>query len=343
MRAPLMWMGGFRTSDDSPSARREKAEVAAPLISLFLIRFHLPGRIASVRGMPRLLLVLLCLFAARASADKLEPRILFLGDSITYGGSWTVIVESAIRAQKGMARATIVNMGLSSETTSGLSEPGHAGGAFPRPDVHERLGRVLAEFKPTLVVACYGINDGIYQPLDGARQLAFQEGVIKLRLACIRAGAQVVMVTPPLYAPDNRAKDEINYDGVMETYGAWLVAQRSAGWQVIDIHHLLHQAVAAAKKADPTFIYAKDNLHPGEQGHLFMAKAVWQGLAPLMKWKADVAFAEGEKLKLLRESSATLRDAWLKHAGHKRPGVKGGLPLPEAEARSAQILKEYLN
>jgi hypothetical protein len=63
----------------------------------------------------------------------------------------------------------------------------------------------------------------------------------------------------------------------------------------------------------------------------------------MMKWKADVAFAEGEKLKLLRESSATLRDAWLMKAGHKRPGVKGGLPVAEAEARAAQILKEYLN
>ncbi len=343
MRAPLMWMGGFRTADDTPSARREKAEVSGPLITRPLIRFNRPSRNFSVRGMPRLLLVLLVLFTARASADKLEPRVLFLGDSITYGGNWTVYVESAIRAQKGMARATIVNMGLSSETTSGLSEPGHAGGAFPRPDLHERLGRVLAEFKPTLVVACYGINDGIYQPLDGARQLAFQEGVIKLRLACIRAGAQIVMVTPPLYAPDNRAKDAINYDGVMEAYGAWLVAQRAAGWQVIDIHHLLHQSVAAAKKADPTFIYAKDNLHPGEQGHLFMAQAVWQSLAPMMKWKADVAFAEGEKLKLLRESSATLRDAWLMKTGHKRPGVKGGLPVAEAEARSAEILKEYLD
>jgi lysophospholipase L1-like esterase len=292
--------------------------------------------------MPRLLLVLLLLFTARASADKQEPRILFLGDSITYGGNWTIYVESAIRAQKGLSRATIVNMGLSSETTSGLSEPGHAGGAFPRPDLHERLARVLAEFKPTLVVACYGINDGIYLPLDSGRQLAFQEGVIKLRLACIRAGAQIVMVTPPLYAPDNRAKDAINYDGVMEAYGAWLVAQRSAGWQVIDIHHLLHQSVAAAKKADPAFIYAKDNLHPGEQGHLFMAQAVWQSLAPMMRWKSDVAFAEGEKLKLLRESSLTLRDAWLKQAGHRRPGVKGGLPVAEAEARSAQLLQEYL-
>jgi hypothetical protein len=150
------------------------------------------------------------------------------------------------------------------------------------------------------------------------------------------------VVTPPLYAPDNRAKDVINYDGVMEAYGAWLVAQRSAGWQVIDIHHLLHQSVAAAKKADPAFIYAKDNLHPGEQGHLFMAQAVWQSLAPMMKWKSDVAFAEGEKLKVLRESSLILRDAWLMQTGHKRPGVKGGMPVADAEARSAQLLQEYL-
>jgi len=28
VRAPLMWMGGFRTADDTPSVRREKAEVS---------------------------------------------------------------------------------------------------------------------------------------------------------------------------------------------------------------------------------------------------------------------------------------------------------------------------
>jgi lysophospholipase L1-like esterase len=293
--------------------------------------------------MPRLLLALLVLFAARASADKLEPRILFLGDSITYGGNWTVHVESAIRAQKGLSRATIVNMALSSETASGLSEPGHAGGAFPRPDVHERLGRVLAEFKPTLVIACYGINDGIYQPLDPQRQLAFQDGIIRLRLACVRAGAQVVLVTPPLYAPDNRAKDTADYDGVMEAYGAWLVAQRASGWQVIDIHHALHQAVAAAKRADPAFVYAKDNLHPGEQGHLFIAQAVWRSLAPMMRWKPETTFATGPKLSKLRDHSVILRDAWLTRTGHKRPGVKGGLPLAEAEALAAKVLTDYLD
>ena len=293
--------------------------------------------------MSRFFLVVLSLCAAlTAQADKAEPRILFLGDSITYGGQWTVSVESAIRAQKGMARATIVNMGLSSETVSGLSEPGHAGGSFPRPDVHERLGRALVQFKPTLVIACYGINDGIYQPLDATRKLAYQDGIIRFRLACAKAGTKVVMVTPPLYSPDNRPRDEINYDGVMESYGAWLVEQRAAGWQVIDIHAKLHRAVSDAKKTNPAFIYAKDNLHPCDEAHVFWARAVWDDLAPMMGWKSATPFAVEAKNKLLKQSMVLLRDAWLTQVGHQRPGVPAGLPVEEAEIRSAQLISEYL-
>ena len=49
-----------------------------------------------------------------------------------------------------------------------LSEPGHAGGAFPRPELYERLERVLERAKPDLIVACYGMNDGIYHPFTQA-------------------------------------------------------------------------------------------------------------------------------------------------------------------------------
>ena len=95
------------------------------------------------------------------------------------------------------------------------------------------------------------------------------------------------MVTPPLFAPDNRAKDAINYDGVMEAYGAWLVAQRSAGWQVIDIHPLLHQSVAAAKKAELTTEWASFATLPAMAGQvtaklteLGFTKADLKGLSP---------------------------------------------------------------
>lgn len=89
---------------------------------------------------------------------------MVLGDSITYAGEWVEFFEAGLRQVQRDHRPEILNLGLPSETASGLSEEGHAGGAFPRPDVNERLGRVLSRLKPDLILACYGMNDGIYFP-----------------------------------------------------------------------------------------------------------------------------------------------------------------------------------
>ena len=67
-------------------------------------------------------------------------RIVFLGDSITYAGHYVDLVEAFLRLKNPGLRCEFLNLGLPSETVSGLSEPGHAGGAFPRPDLHERPG-----------------------------------------------------------------------------------------------------------------------------------------------------------------------------------------------------------
>ncbi|HAZ65929.1 MAG TPA: G-D-S-L family lipolytic protein, partial [Opitutae bacterium] len=111
-----------------------------------------------------LTLLSICLVFVTPRAE--EPRVVILGDSITYDGRWVARVESALRSTSTYTNATILNLGLPSETASGLSEPGHAGGTFPRPCIHDRLGAVLTQTKPTLVIACYGMNDGIYQPFD---------------------------------------------------------------------------------------------------------------------------------------------------------------------------------
>jgi hypothetical protein len=73
-----------------------------------------------------------------------------------------------------------------------------------------------------------------------------------------------------------------------------------------------------------------------------MAKAAWEGAAPALKWNPHVPFAQGEKLALLRQEMSVLRDAWLRHVGHKRPGVPGGLPLDQAEERAGRLLADYL-
>jgi hypothetical protein len=149
-------------------------------------------------------LFFICLFwvCPGLYADSEEPRILFLGDDSTFHGSWVVEVESAIRTQKDYTRVSIVNMALPGETVSGLSESGYAGGAFVRPNLHSRLTRILNQYKPTLVIANYGMNDGIFLPLDEKRFKAYQEGIIKLRNECIKSGAKIILLTPSLYAAD---------------------------------------------------------------------------------------------------------------------------------------------
>jgi len=294
-----------------------------------------------VMFMPWLLFICLIWMHPALYADSSEPRLLFLGDDNTYNGGWVVEVESAIRAQNGYARVSIVNMALPSETVSGLSEPGHAGGSFLRPNLKNRLGRVLSQYKPTLVIAQYGMNDGIYLPLDEKRFKAFQEGITNLREESIKSGAKIVLLTPSLYAPDKSPKVE-EYEKVLLTYSAWMVAQRKAGWQVVDVHSRLSLEYNNAKRADPKFIYANDGVHPTEKGHSLIARAVWDGLAANMRWVKDTPLiSDTTKNRPLYKSMVVLRNAWLSETGCNQPQVNPGLPLDTAEMRSSDYLKEY--
>ena len=68
------------------------------------------------------------------NAETIEPeskRILFLGDSITHAGGYIASLEAALKIQYPDQHPEFLNLGLPSETVSGLSEPGHAGGLPP--------------------------------------------------------------------------------------------------------------------------------------------------------------------------------------------------------------------
>ena len=268
-----------------------------------------------------------------------SPRVAILGDSITYGGRWATLVESALRETPAFSDAVIVNFGLSSETVSGLSEKGHAGGEFPRPCLHERLPRILAAYRPTHVLACYGMNDGIYQPLDDHRQKAFQDGMMRLKNAVEKQGSKFVAITAPLYDADHPSQDPQRYDAVLDAQAAWLLSQE--GWQVIDIRPDLRSAIKEAKQKNPGFVFAADKIHPGPEGHDFIAASIVKSLWPLWKLSGVPAMAHGEALSILTQRSALLKHAWLTETKHLRPGVPEGLPLPDAEAQAKQMWDAY--
>lgn len=268
------------------------------------------------------------------------PRVLFLGDSITQAGAWTVGVEAALRSDPSFRQADIVNMGLASETVSGLSEDGHANGAFPRPCLHERLGRILDLYQPTHIIACYGINDGIYQPLDPARMKAYTDGMEAFALAANRAGATLILLTPPPFQIDTPATDTLHYNRVLDAQAEWLKSRREQGWKVADLRSSLATAIAGRKATDPAFVFASDGIHPGPAGHALMAEAALVDLRPILGIKSSPP-PPAAAFTILQKRSDLLKFAWLSHTKHQRPGVPTGLPLEKAEKQAAALLADY--
>jgi lysophospholipase L1-like esterase len=270
-------------------------------------------------------------------------RVVVLGDGITYAGGYVTAIDVYFATRHPGRAIEVLNVGLASETVSGLSEDGHAGGKFPRPDLHERLGRVLAQTKPDLVLACYGMNDGIYLPLAEERFARFREGIVRLRTAVAGAGARMVHVTPPAYDDERGGKP--GYGAVLARYAAWLLEQRkAAGWDVIDVNGPMQTFLAERRAADATFHLAKDGIHPGEQGHWLMARAILRhwGARDLESTGSVAEMVAGhargaDVVTLVMRRQSLWRDAWLTATGHTRPGVKAGLPLAEAKERAAEI------
>ena len=281
--------------------------------------------------------------AAEAAASPRElvekaRRIVVLGDSITHGGRWVELMNAWMEAQ-GMT-AEVIDVGLSSETVSGLSEEGHAGGQFPRPDLAERLDRVLRVTRPDLVIACYGMNCGIYLPLDEGRFAKFKAGMERLHASVEKTGAKIIHLTPPIY--DKRADKPgpagtTDYDAVLEAYSQWLLSKRADGWIVIDVHGPMKHMLAAARTKDPAAIFAPDTIHPNEEGHWAMARAVLAGLGDSAAAEAATPAAFAAFLPEVTARLQLLRDAYLSAAGHLRPGVPDGLPIGEAEAKARAI------
>ena len=282
--------------------------------------------------------LLACLLASAVlafaqSAEALAgKRVLVLGDSITQGGTYVSFMDYFLQKSRPQLRFELYPLGLSSETLSGLSEAGHAGGKFPRPCLFERLGRALEKVKPEVVFACYGINDGIYQPLEEKRFQAFQEGVNRLLDQCQAAGVkQVFLATPPIY--DYAAKPgEMDYDAVMTAYAAWEMQLKRPGLTVIDLHTAMRKARDARAE-----IFSRDRIHPGDDGHLLMARTILAGAGvatPEVAAKAAMADPLYQAVDQLRKLRAA---KWMAHVGYTREKVVAPAPLGDAEAQVAKL------
>ena len=310
----------------------------------------------------------ICLASAPAPASAADTlpglekihRVVFVGDSITFDGEYVDDIQAFLLMRFPGSQVEFINVGQSSETVSGLSEPGFAKDKFTRPDLHSRLAAILEKTKPDLMVACYGMNDGIYQPFDEAYFKKFQDGMRWVHETVVKSGAKILHVTPSLFdyptlkarVLDSGAKGltpfDPAYEDVLDRYSKWMVAQRQQGWDVVDVHGTMRQMVAANRKTDPAYNLTRDGIHPSDAGNWVIAREI------LLHWGAPAEVSrmtslepvlasrpQGSSLiELVRQQQHVLRDAWLTEAGHLYPGHKKGLPLPEAQKHAAELAQK---
>lgn len=258
-----------------------------------------------------------------------NKKVLILGNSITQNGKYVDFLEYYLRKNYPNETLDIISIGLSSETVSGDSEASHA---FPRPCVHSRLDDALKLIKPDLVLACYGMNDGIFSEKDDTRFSNYKNGIRNLIEKVEDAGAKIILLTPTPFDPDP-IKERIafddepqsyqhpyyNYGQVLYDYATWLKTIEDV--KVIDLNsYLNHQLVVIkTQKSDSTFI--PDGVHPNDIGHFYMAKKILSDLYPEMAigdateiapLKIDPLFVMSSKRRKLRS------EGWLKYIGYTR-------------------------
>ena len=230
-------------------------------------------------------------------------RILFLGDSITQDGRYISMIETYLWARYPAHEFTIINMGVSAETVSNTTEPGHP----RRPWVHDRIERALEISKPDWVFVCYGMNDGNYFPPRRDIQQAYAAQLERLLERIKPTGAQIVLLSPPPFDPLSKpaknllppGKPVYGYSKTYQLYDDTLIALGglalgALGSQVeyfIDIHTPIQNYITSARALDPSYKYG-DGVHPPTDGHLEFALAILEGLGE----KRDVAYDMLHKL-----------------------------------------------
>ena len=180
-----------------------------------------------------------------------DNTILVLGDSLSAeyglkrGSGWVALLEQQLQAEKINAR--VVNASISGDTTSG----GRA-----------RLGALLMQHQPTLVVIELGGNDA----LRGLPLNLTQGNLLAMTRQAQKAGAKVLLLgmqMPPNYGREYGQRFADMYADVAKTTRAALVPFLLKG--IADV-------------PDSLAWFQADRIHPTEEAQPRMLANVWPAL-----------------------------------------------------------------
>lgn len=145
---------------------------------------------------------------------------------------------------------------------------------------------------------------------------------------------QIYLITPPIYDATPK-KGEFNYDSVMTAYAKWEMTLAGEGVKVID----LHSAMRAARDARSE-VFSKDKVHPSNDGHLFMARTILNGLGIQVPEENFAAISKDPLYKLADRMRSLRGKQWMNHIGYTRQKRVKPQPLGDTESEVAKMQKE---
>ena len=283
------------------------------------------------------------------SPFQTNQTLAFIGDSITYGGDYINFLDLYFTVNHPQLNLHFINLGLSSETVSGLSEKDHP---FPRPVIFDRLDQILDYVRPDIASFWYGVNCGIYNPFSESRFQAYQQGIEKLIDTAVSRNIAPILLTPaPLAMPEAekeklRALNDTNYmysnpypeynEEVLSRYREFINEWEHPKLKAkVDAFQILMKGAQQA--------YNQDFIHPNRTGHWMIADGFLKALGfeeGLKNISPNLSETQKPLFELIRKKNEIYRDALVFNLGALNYWKKDYLSLEEAEQKVADLRKE---
>jgi lysophospholipase L1-like esterase len=212
-------------------------------------------------------------------------RVVFLGDSITKGGSYHELLEIFYAVRFPERAVEFLNCGVGGDRASAIL----SAWSF-------RVETDVLALKPTVVAVMLGMNDverSLYrdEPVspsnEAARKLALEEyrtslGSLVQKLQ--NAGPRVIVFSPPVYEESTALSQPERLPGVNAALavcaGIAREIARAYGAEFVDVHGAMDAANRSQQAVEPEFSITgagqswNDRVHPGPVGHYVIAHAV---------------------------------------------------------------------
>ena len=201
---------------------------------------------------------------------KKGDRIVFLGDSITAGGTrpkgYVTLIKKALTEKHKDLDLEIIGAGISGNKV---------------PDLQRRLDKDVLAKKPTVVVIYIGINDvwhGEKDPARGTSKEKFEAGLKEIIGKIKNAKARVILCTPSVIGEKTDGKNTL--DAKLDEYSA--ISRRVAREEKVQLCDLRKAFLEHLKKNnsknEERGILTNDRVHLNEAGNRFVADVMLKSL-----------------------------------------------------------------